>query len=110
MVAKATIFPYVSPENFSSEPGPRRHLLCKSHLTSKAIFGVRQSTACLVARPLRPGVPPYLQVLLGTDSRKRPLEVRAEACLHLMDGSEEMSGTFLPCGGSEATPLPHIPS
>lgn len=26
-----------------------------------------------------------------------------------MDGNEEMSGTFLPCGGSEVTPLPHIP-
>ena len=46
---------------------------------------------------------------LGVDSRKRLAEVGGGACLHLMDGTEEMSGTFFPHGGGEtaATSPPH---
>lgn len=46
---------------------------------------------------------------LGVDSRKRLGEVGGGACLHLMDGTEEMSGTFFPHGGGEtaATSPPH---
>ena len=46
---------------------------------------------------------------LGVASRKRLAEVGGGACLHLMDGTEEMSGTFFPHGGGEtaATSPPH---
>lgn len=53
--------------------------------------------------------PPHLLVPLGVPSRKRRREVGGGACLHLMDGTEEMSGTFFPRGGGEAaaTSPPH---
>lgn len=46
---------------------------------------------------------------LGVDFRKRLGEFRGGACRHLMDGTEEMSGTFFPHGGGEvaATSPPH---
>lgn len=55
------------------------------------------------------GSPPHLQVPLGVHCGKRRGEVGGGACLRLMDGTEEMSGTFFPRGGGEAaaTSPPH---
>lgn len=79
----------------------------REHRTSSPLDKREDNLSFLDPRPLSGSaaletdlhaVHPHLQAPLGVDSRKRLGAVGGGACLRLMDGAEEMSGTFFPLG------------